>query len=63
MDIKVGDIIRTKKNHPCGNDEFEIVRMGMDFKIRCTKCQKLILISRKNIEKKIIYNVNKKLKV
>ena len=35
MDIKVNDIIVTKKEHPCKNNEFVVLRIGMDFKIRC----------------------------
>ena len=38
MDVQVGDIIQVKKPHPCQNYEFSVLRVGMDFKIRCTKC-------------------------
>jgi len=47
------DIIETKKNHPCGSYSFEIVRAGMDFRIRCTKCEKEIWIARNKLEKRI----------
>ena len=36
MDIAVGDTILTRKKHPCGASSFEVLRVGMDFKIRCT---------------------------
>ena len=36
MDIAVGDTILTRKRHPCGASSFEVLRVGMDFKIRCT---------------------------
>ena len=36
MDIAVGDTIQTRKKHPCGASSFEVLRVGMDFKIRCT---------------------------
>ena len=36
MDIAVGDIIQTRKKHPCGASSFEVLRVGMDFRIRCT---------------------------
>ena len=38
MDIAVGDTILTRKQHPCGAASFEVLRVGMDFKIRCTGC-------------------------
>ena len=38
MDIAVGDTIQTRKKHPCGASSFEVLRVGMDFKIRCTGC-------------------------
>ena len=53
MDIKVNDIIVTKKEHPCKNNEFVVLRVGMDFKIRCTKCGREVMIPRSKIEKNI----------
>ena len=38
MDIHVGDILVMKKNHPCGENKFLVLRSGMDFKLRCTRC-------------------------
>lgn len=53
LDLKVGDVVETKKNHPCGSNQFEIQRVGMDFRIRCVKCDKQIWIERPNLEKRI----------
>ncbi len=53
MEIKVGDKIMVKKNHPCGSNIFEVLRVGMDFKIKCEKCGHLIMVPRNKIEKKI----------
>ena len=53
MDIKVNDIIITKKEYPCKNSEFVVLRVGMDFKIRCTKCGREVMIPRSKIEKNI----------
>jgi len=53
LDLKVGDIVETKKNHPCGSNRFEIMRTGMDFRIKCLGCDKQIWISRVNIEKRV----------
>lgn len=53
MDLQVKDIIETKKKHPCGNSRFEIMRTGMDFRIKCLKCEKQIWISRPNLQKRV----------
>ena len=37
MDYKVGDIVKTKKVHPCGSKEWEILRIGLDFKLKCVR--------------------------
>lgn len=53
MDINVGDIIHLKKTHPCGEKRFEVLRIGMDFKIRCIKCSREVMIPRNKLEKNI----------
>lgn len=53
MDLRVGDVVETKKSHPCGSNQFEILRVGMDFRIKCMKCEKQIWIERPNLEKRI----------
>lgn len=37
MDYKVGDIVKTRKPHPCGSKEWEITRIGLDFKLKCKR--------------------------
>ena len=51
MDIAVGDIILTRKKHPCGAASFEVLRVGMDFRIRCTGCGREVMLPRAKIEK------------
>lgn len=51
MDFEVGDRITMKKPHPCGSREWEILRVGMDFRLRCCGCDHQILVSRKLVEK------------
>ena len=53
MDIAVGDTILTRKKHPCGASSFEVLRVGMDFKIRCTGCGREVMLPRAKIEKNI----------
>lgn len=53
MDVKVGDIIVMKKSHPCGENRFKVLRVGMDFKIKCLKCGREVMTPRVKIEKNI----------
>lgn len=49
----IGDIIRLKKNHPCGEDVFKILRMGMDFRLECLKCKSQIWLSRADLTRRL----------
>ena len=53
MNISVGDRVEMKKQHPCGCKTFEILRVGMDFKIKCEKCGREVMAPRAKIEKHI----------
>lgn len=53
MNINIGDRVEMKKLHPCGGKIFEILRVGMDFKIRCEKCGREVMVPRNKIEKNI----------
>ena len=48
---EIGDIVKMKKKHPCGSFEWEILRVGADFRLKCTGCGHQIMISRKLVEK------------
>jgi len=53
MDIKVNDILLMRKPHPCGEKKFMVLRIGMDFKIKCTGCGREVMVPRTKIEKNI----------
>ena len=53
MDVQVGDVIQTKKPHPCGANRFDVLRVGMDFKIKCQGCGHEIMLPRAKIERNI----------
>ncbi len=53
MDVRVGDILELKKTHPCGSKRWEVLRVGMDFRLRCQGCQHELMIPRSKIEKSI----------
>lgn len=53
LDIQVGNIVKLKKKHPCGSFEWEVLRIGADFRLKCTGCGHQIMIPRKQVEKNI----------
>jgi len=57
MDVRVGDILMMKKNHPCGCSRFNVLRVGMDFRIRCESCGREVMVPRVKVEKNIKKNI------
>lgn len=53
MNVQVGDRVEMKKTHPCGGKNFEILRVGMDFKLKCETCGREVMVPRNKIEKNI----------
>ena len=51
MDIQVGDKLVLKKAHPCGSHEWEVLRIGADFRLKCAGCGHQIMVARKLVEK------------
>jgi len=57
LEFKVGDIVKTKKIHPCGSKEWEITRIGVDFKLKCLGCEHIIVLPREKALKIITKKV------
>lgn len=53
MDIRLGDVLTMKKQHPCGCREWTVLRVGMDFKLKCNGCGHLVMLPRSKAEKNI----------
>ena len=53
MDIHVGDVLELKKEHPCGSRRWLVLRVGMDFKLRCEGCGHELMLPRSKAEKSI----------
>ena len=53
MNISVGDVITLKKKHPCGSFEWQVSRIGADFKIKCLGCNREMMLPRVKVEKSI----------
>ena len=57
MDYQIGDIVRTKKQHPCGSKLWEIIRVGVDFKLKCKSCEHVVTLERQKALKIITKKV------
>ena len=53
MDIRLNDILTLKNQHPCGSYDWQVLRIGMDFKLRCAGCGHEVMLPRVKVEKKI----------
>jgi hypothetical protein len=58
MNIEVGAVIQLKKKHPCGSFDWEVLRIGADFRLKCMGCGHQLMMSRSTVEK----NMSKKQK-
>ncbi|WP_330605420.1 DUF951 domain-containing protein [Gehongia tenuis] len=53
MDIELGDVVRTKKPHPCGGDLWTVIRVGADIKIKCNTCGRIVMLERPAYAKRV----------
>jgi hypothetical protein len=53
IDLYLGDIVRLRKPHPCGSDQWRVVRLGADIGIKCLGCQHRVLLPRSTFERRI----------
>ncbi|MCR5521972.1 MAG: DUF951 domain-containing protein [Lachnospiraceae bacterium] len=53
MDIRVGDRLKMKKPHPCGSHTWEVLRIGIDFRLKCDGCAHVVMMPRVKAEKNI----------
>ena len=51
--VYLGDVVRTRKAHPCGNDLWRITYVGADIKMRCEKCERIVMLERPVFEKRV----------
>ena len=51
MELNVGDVIKMKKQHPCGTNAWELMRVGMDIRLKCKGCGHQVMLPRKQVEK------------
>ena len=58
MEYNLGDVVRTKKQHPCGSKLWEITRIGVDFKLKCQGCGHVVMLPREKALKVITKKMN-----
>ncbi len=52
-EFNLGDVVETKKQHPCGSSQWEVIRVGADFKIKCMGCGRIVMLARPKFEKSV----------
>ena len=55
----IGSLVVMKKGHPCGENLWEVIRLGADIKIKCSKCGRMVMIPRIDFNKKITKVIKK----
>lgn len=53
MEIRLGDVVRLRKPHPCGGYEWQVVRLGADIGIKCCRCEHRVLLPRRKFERSV----------
>lgn len=59
INVEVGDILKFKKNHPCGGNLWKVLRIGIDYKLECETCKRVIMISRLDALKRTTHLIKK----
>jgi len=54
MRVDIGDQVRMKKTHPCGGQVWEVIRTGMDIRVRCLKCGRSVMLPRSQFERQVV---------
>jgi hypothetical protein len=52
MELRLGDVLRLRKPHPCGGYEWRVVRLGADIGLECLSCHRRVLLERREVEKR-----------
>ena len=53
IEVKLGDVVRMRKAHPCGSYEWKVVRVGADIGLECLKCQRRVLLARDTFVRRV----------
>ena len=53
VEIRLGDVVQTRKQHPCGSNEWTVIRKGADIKIKCSGCGRIVMMDRADFTKRM----------
>ncbi len=53
LPLQIGDVLQLKKGHPCGANEWEVIRLGADIRLKCRGCGRVVMIPRARLERRI----------
>ncbi len=53
LPLRIGDVLRLKKPHPCGSNRWEVLRVGADVRVRCLGCGRMVLVPRPRLERRV----------
>lgn len=53
VELRLKDLVQMRKTHPCGSDQWVIIRVGADIKIRCQGCSRIVMMDRPLFEKRM----------
>ena len=59
LELRLGDLVRLKKGHPCGSYEWEVTRLGADIGLKCQGCGRYVMMPRSDLEKRVKQAVGK----
>ena len=59
VELALGDLIQTRKKHPCGSDQWVVIRVGAYIKIKCRGCGRIVMLERAEFEKRMKKNLGK----
>ncbi len=59
LELFMDDIVQLRKSHPCGSDRWRVVRLGADIGLRCLGCERKVLLSRRDLEKRLKRFINR----
>lgn len=59
-DLELDDILKLRKEHPCGEDRWKVIRLGADIKIECLECGRQVMLTRRKLSRSVKSNLSQK---
>jgi hypothetical protein len=59
IEIKLGDVVRLRKAHPCGSYEWEVMSVGANIGLKCLRCQRRVVLARDGFKRRVKESVSR----